>query len=319
MKKKLFNQISIIGLGLIGSSLALALKKKKIANKVIGYARSSTTRRAAKKLNLVDKVANTLVNSVKGSDLIVICTPLSTYVKISKEILPHLEMDAIVTDVGSAKVSSISEVSKYFDKSNQFIPAHPIAGTEQSGPYAGFPELFINRWCIITPLKNNKSSSVSRIKSLWKLLGSKVEVMSPERHDRLMAITSHLPHLISYNIVSTAADLESVSKQEIIKYSASGFRDFTRLASSDPVMWRDIFLKNKDAVLEMIGRFSEDLSALQKAVRWGDGKSLYKIFSKTRKVREKIILAGQDTDAADFGRSKVIKKFSKVKNRNKKS
>lgn len=317
MKKKLFNQISVIGLGLIGSSFSLAIKKNKIANKVVGYSRSSSTRKAAKKLNLVDTVANSLVKSVKGSDLIIICTPLSTYPKIINEMTPHLEKNSIVTDVGSAKLTTINEVSGLFSKFIQFIPAHPIAGTEQSGPYAGFPELFIDRWCILTPLKNNKPSSVNKIKTLWKSLGSKVEIMSPERHDRVMAITSHLPHLIAYNIVSTAADLETVTKQEIIKYSASGFRDFTRIASSDPVMWRDIFLKNKDAVLEMIGRFSEDLSALQKAVRWEDSKTLHKIFSRTRKVREKIISAGQDTDAVDFGRLNTRKKISKIKNRKK--
>ena len=317
MKKKLFNQISVIGLGLIGSSFSIAIKKNKVANKVVGYSRSNSTRIAAKKLNLVDTVANTLITSVRGSDLIIICTPLSTYPKIIKEIMPHLEKNSIVTDVGSAKSTTINEVSGLFSKFIEFIPAHPIAGTEQSGPYAGFPELFIGRWCIITPLKKNKPSSVNKIKVLWKLLGSKVDIMSPERHDRVMAITSHLPHLIAYNIVSTAADLETVTKQEIIKYSASGFRDFTRIASSDPVMWRDIFLKNKDAVLEMIGRFSEDLSALQKAVRWEDSKTLHKMFSRTRKIREKIISAGQDTDAVDFGRSNNRKKISEIKNRKK--
>ena len=314
MKKKLFNQISVIGLGLIGSSISLAIKKNKIANKVIGYSRSNRTRKAANKLNLVDTVVNNLIKSVKGSDLIIICTPLSIYPKIIREIMPHLKKNSIVTDVGSAKSTTINEVSDLFGKCVEFIPAHPIAGTEQSGPYAGFPELFIGRWCIITPLKNNKPSSVNKIKKLWKSLGSKVEIMSPERHDRVMAITSHLPHMIAYNIVSTAANLESVTKQEIIKYSASGFRDFTRIASSDPVMWRDIFLKNKDAVLKMIGRFSKDLSALQKAVRWEDSETLYKIFSRTRKVREKIISAGQDTDAVDFGRSNTRKKVFKIKN-----
>ena len=302
--KRLFRKVSIIGLGLIGSSIALAIKRKNLAQVTSGYSRSLKTRNAAKKLKITDKIENNIGNCVKDSDLVIICTHLNSYKSIFKKILPYLSGKTIVSDVGSAKESAIASVEKFTQNKINFVPAHPIAGTEKSGPSAGFAELFENRWCIITPLKNNTSKDINIIKIFWKKLGSKVEIMTPSRHDRVMAITSHLPHLIAYNIVSTAADLENITRSDVIKYSASGFRDFTRIASSDPTMWRDVFLSNKDAVLEMISRFSEDLSVLQKAIRWNDGKSLYKLFSKTKKVREKIIKAGQDTTDADFGRSK---------------
>ena len=307
MKKHLFEQVSIIGMGLIGSSLALSIKKNRLAGKTVGFAKSLNTRKKAKKLNLVDTVSDSLSKSVQESDLVLICTPLSTYSKIVKSIKSHVKKGAIISDVGSVKEKSIKQLKSLLDKEIEFIPAHPIAGTEKSGPESGFAELFVDRWCIITPIAGNSKKNINKIKSFWTSLGSRIEIMSPERHDKVMAITSHLPHLIAYNIVSTAADLEDVTKSDIIKYSASGFRDFTRIASSDPTMWRDIFLNNKEAVLEMIGRFSEDLSALQKAVRWEDGNSLFKLFSRTKKIREKIITAGQDTDVADFGRSKRIK------------
>ena len=302
--KTLFRKVSIIGLGLIGSSIALAIKRKNLAQVTSGYSRSLKTRNAAKKLKITDKIENNIGNCVKDSDLVIICTHLNSYKSIFKKISPYLSGKTIVSDVGSAKESAIASVEKFTQNKINFVPAHPIAGTEKSGPSAGFAELFENRWCIITPLKNNTSKDINIIKIFWKKLGSKVEIMTPSRHDRVMAITSHLPHLIAYNIVSTAADLENITRSDVIKYSASGFRDFTRIASSDPTMWRDVFLSNKDAVLEMIGRFSEDLSVLQKAIRWNDGESLYKLFSKTKKVREKIIKAGQDTTDADFGRSK---------------
>lgn len=302
--KRLFRKVSIIGLGLIGSSIALAIKRKNLAQVTSGYSRSLKTRNAAEKLKITDKIENNIGNCVKDSDLVIICTHLNSYKSIFKKISPYLSGKTIVSDVGSAKESAIASVEKFTQNKINFVPAHPIAGTEKSGPSAGFAELFENRWCIITPLKNNTSKDINIIKMFWKKLGSKVEIMTPSRHDRVMAITSHLPHLIAYNIVSTAADLENITRSDVIKYSASGFRDFTRIASSDPTMWRDVFLSNKDAVLEMISRFSEDLSVLQKAIRWDDGESLYKLFSKTKKVREKIIKAGQDTTDADFGRSK---------------
>jgi len=303
-KKRPFKKISIIGLGLIGSSIALAIKKKKLAEITSGYSRSLKTRTIAKKLKLTSEIKNNISDCVKNSDLVIICTHLSSYKSIFKKISPHLTKDAIVTDVGSAKESSISEVESLIKKKINFVPAHPIAGTEKSGPKAGFAELFEARWCIITPLKGNKTRDINKVKTFWKKLGSKVETMTPSRHDKVMAVTSHLPHLIAYNMVHTAADLENFTKSDIVKYSASGFRDFTRIASSDPTMWRDVILANREAVLEMIGRFSEDLSAIQKSIRWEDGDSLYKLFSKTRIVREKIIKAGQDTSDADFGRSK---------------
>ena len=256
------------------------------------------------KSSLKKRILDSFTNKLKDSDLVIICTHLNSYKSIFKKILPYLSGKTIVSDVGSAKESAIASVEKFTQNKINFVPAHPIAGTEKSGPSAGFAELFENRWCIITPLKNNTSKDINIIKIFWKKLGSKVEIMTPSRHDRVMAITSHLPHLIAYNIVSTAADLENITRSDVIKYSASGFRDFTRIASSDPTMWRDVFLSNKDSVLEMISRFSEDLSVLQKAIRWNDGESLYKLFSKTKKVREKIIKAGQDTTDADFGRSK---------------
>ena len=302
--KSKFNNIAIIGLGLIGSSLALAIKKHKIAGSTTGYARSTKTRQIAKKIKLVSKVETTLEKAVKNADLVIICTPLSSYKKLFSSIKPHLKKSTIITDVGSAKTKVMADVKKIISGEFDFIPAHPIAGTEKSGPEAGFAELFINRWCIITPYKDSNKKNITIVKKFWEKIGSSVEIMSPEHHDRVLAITSHLPHLIAYNIVNTAADLETVTKSDVIKYSASGFRDFTRIASSDPTMWRDIFINNKEAVLEMIGRFSEDLSVLQKAIRWNDEDTLFKIFSGTRKIRKKIIAAGQDIDADDFGRSK---------------
>ena len=299
-----FENIAIIGLGIIGSSLALALKKHKIAKSTTGYAKSAKTRQIAKKLKLVSKVESSLEKTVKSADLVIICTPLSTYKTLIGSIRPYLKVGAIISDVGSAKSKVMADAEKILGNDFDFIPAHPIAGTEQSGPEAGFSELFINRWCIVTPYAHSKKKNIILIKKLWQKIGSSVEVMTPEHHDRVLAITSHLPHLIAYNIVNTAADLETVTKSDVIKYSASGFRDFTRIASSDPTMWRDIFINNKEAVLEMIGRFSEDLSVLQEAVRWGDAAALFKLFSGTRKIRKKIIAAGQDIDTADFGRVK---------------
>lgn len=306
-KKYLFNKVFIIGLGLIGSSIALSIKKNHIAKETIGFAKTQRTRVIAKKKKIVDKVVSSISIQLSEADLIIICTPLSTYNKIFKSILPFIGKNTIITDVGSAKTQSISDFKKYEGKDFDFIPAHPIAGTEQSGPNAGFSELFVNRWCIITPINNNKKKNINLIKKLWIMAGSNVEVMSPQRHDQIMAITSHLPHLIAYNIVSTAADIETVTKSDVIKYSASGFRDFTRIASSDPTMWRDILLSNKESLLEVISRFSEDLGMLQKAIRWNDGDTLFKLFSKTKKIRKKIITAGQDINAPDFGRSKKTK------------
>ena len=304
VKKYLFNEVLIIGIGLIGSSIALSLKKNGIAKNVIGFSKTEKTRKIAKKKCIVDETINKISNRISEMDLIIICSPLSTYEKIFNLINPYLSEKTIVTDVGSAKSLVIKNFHSSKDRVFDFIPAHPIAGTEQSGPNAGFHELFVNRWCIITPISGNKKRNINIVKKMWKSMGSNVEIMTPERHDQTMAITSHLPHLIAYNIVSTAADIENVTKSDVIKYSASGFRDFTRIAASDPTMWRDVLLSNKDSLLEVISRFSEDLSMLQKAIRWNDGETLYKLFSKTKKIRNKIIDAGQDVSLPDFGRSK---------------
>jgi cyclohexadieny/prephenate dehydrogenase len=231
--------------------------------------------------------------------------PVGACGKIAEEIGPKLKAGAVLTDVGSVKEAVIRDVSPQVPKGVHFIPGHPIAGTEQSGPLSGFAELFDGRWCILTPPKGSDAEAVERLKAFWRGCGSNVEIMDPQHHDLVLAITSHLPHLIAYNIVGTAADLEEVTKSEVIKYSAGGFRDFTRIAASDPVMWRDVFLNNKDAVLEMLGRFSEDLSALQRAIRWEDGDTLISLFSRAREIRRGIIAAGQDTAAPDFGRQKA--------------
>ena len=270
----------------------------------MGFSKTEKTRKIAKKKRIVDETINRISNRISEMDLIIICSPLSTYEKIFNLIDPYLSKKTIVTDVGSAKSRIVKNFHSSKDRVFDFIPAHPIAGTEQSGPNAGFHELFIDRWCIITPIPGNKKRNINMVKKMWKSMGSNVEIMTPERHDQTMAITSHLPHLIAYNIVSTAADIENVTKSDVIKYSASGFRDFTRIAASDPTMWRDVLLSNKDSLLEVISRFSEDLSMLQKAIRGEDGETLYKLFSKTRKIRNKIIDAGQDVSTPDFGRSK---------------
>jgi len=299
---KPFDRVALIGIGLIGSSLAHAMRKHKLAGEITGYARSEATRKKALEIDLVDKVFPTAAQAVKDADLVILCSPVGTYGELAREIGPGLRPGAILTDVGSVKGAVVRDVLPHVPPDVSFIPGHPIAGTEQSGPESGFAELFINRWCILTPLPDSDPSAVERLADLWRACGSNVEVMTPEHHDLVLAITSHLPHLIAYNIVSTAADLEEVTSSEVIKYSAGGFRDFTRIAASDPTMWRDVFLNNKDAVLEMLGRFSEDLSALQRAIRWSDGDMLFDVFTRSRQIRRGIIEAGQDTASPDFGR-----------------
>lgn len=299
---KQFDRVALIGIGLIGSSLAHVMRKQKLAGEITGYARSEATRAKALELRLVDHVYPTAAEAVKGADLVILCSPVGTYGELAREIGPVLKPGAILTDVGSVKGAVVRDVLPHVPQHVHFIPGHPIAGTEQSGPESGFAELFINRWCILTPLADTDPVAVEQLVAFWRGCGSNVEVMTPEHHDLVLAITSHLPHLIAYNIVSTAADLEEVTSSEVIKYSAGGFRDFTRIAASDPTMWRDVFLNNKDAVLEMLGRFSEDLSALQRAIRWGDGDMLFDVFTRSRQVRRNIIAAGQDTASPDFGR-----------------
>jgi cyclohexadieny/prephenate dehydrogenase len=240
---------------------------------------------------------------VQNADLVVLATPVGSYRALAESFAPYLRPGAILTDVGSVKGVVVKDVSPHVPQGVHFIPGHPIAGTEQSGPEAGFAELFDGRWCILTPLPETDAAALARLKEFWQRCGSDVEIMEPKHHDLVLAITSHVPHLIAYNIVGTAADLESVTQSEVIKYSASGFRDFTRIAASDPTMWRDVFLNNREAVLEILGRFNEDLAALQRAVRWGDGEALFNLFTRTRAIRRSIIEAGQDTPVPNFGRS----------------
>ena len=297
-----FERVALIGIGLIGSSLAHVIRREKIASHIAGFAKSAETRRVAKQLGLVDSVHETAAAAVADADLIIMCVPVGACGEIAKEIGTALKPGSIVTDVGSVKAAVVRDVGPHVPQGVHFIPGHPIAGTEQSGPASGFADLFLKRWCVLTPLPGSDPSAVTRLEKFWRACGSDVDLMTPEHHDLVLAITSHLPHLIAYNTVATAADLEEVTDSEVIKYSAGGFRDFTRIAASDPTMWRDVFLNNREAVLEMLGRFSEDLSALQRAIRWGDGETLFNLFTRAREVRRNIIAAGQETAAPDFGR-----------------
>lgn len=298
----LYQQITIIGLGLIGSSMARGIKDCALAEKLVGFDNNEDYYPAIRSLGLVDHLAKTIEQSVENSDLVILATPVGTYSHIGEKIAPLLSKGATLTDVGSVKSSVLKTLSALIPDHVHLIPAHPVAGTEQSGPEAGFAKLFHDRWAIITPPPGANEFAVEKLKEFWEKLGSNVEMMDADHHDQVLAITSHIPHLIAYNIVGTAHDLETVTKSEVIKFSAGGFRDFTRIAASNPTMWRDVFLNNKEAVLEMLGRFSEDLTALQRAIRWGDGDALYDIFEKTRRIRKQIIDAGQDEDVADFGR-----------------
>jgi cyclohexadieny/prephenate dehydrogenase len=298
----MFEKIALIGVGLIGSSIAHGARRAKLAGHIAGYARREETRKRAGKAGFADSLSGDLAACVKDADLVVLATPVGSFAELMPEIAPHLKTGAIVTDVGSVKMAVIRDVGPHIPGGVHFVPAHPVAGTEFSGPEAGFAELFEGRWCILTPPPGADEDAVARLTTFWERLGSKVEVMDPKHHDLVLAITSHVPHLIAYNIVGTAADLEEVTESEVIKFSAGGFRDFTRIAASDPTMWRDVFLNNRDAVLEMLGRFNEDLTALQRAIRWGDSDALFTFFTRTRAIRRSIIEAGQDTEAADFGR-----------------
>jgi len=298
----LFDRVALIGIGLIGSSLAHAIRRGGLARHIAGFAKSEATRATARDLGIVDSVHETAAAAVEGADLVVLCVPLGAYASIAAAIRDVLKPGSILTDVGSVKGAVVRDVGPHVPEGVHFIPGHPIAGTEQSGPQSGFAELFENRWCILTPPPGSDPAAVERLEALWHAIGSHVDRMSPDHHDLALAITSHLPHLIAYNIVATAADLEEITDSEVIKYSAGGFRDFTRIAASDPIMWRDVFLNNKEAVLEMLGRFSEDLSALQRAIRWSDGEQLLALFTRAREIRRGIIAAGQDTERPDFGR-----------------
>lgn len=297
-----FSRVTIIGLGLIGSSLARAIRAEMPTVRVTGHDADPQVREIARRIDLCDDVTDTAGASVVDADLVVLCVPVRAMGPVAAEIAADLPADAIVSDVGSCKAEILAALVEALP-GRAVIPAHPVAGTENSGPEAGFATLFKGRWCIVTPPAGADAAAVERVTELWRRVGAQVETMDAQHHDLVLAVTSHLPHLIAYTIVGTASDLEDVTRSEVIKYSAGGFRDFTRIAASDPTMWRDVFLANKDAVLEMLQRFSEDLSALQRAIRWNDGDALFNLFTRTRAVRRSIIEEGQDDAKPDFGRS----------------
>ncbi len=298
----MFSKVALIGIGLIGSSMAHAMRRAGLAAHIAGYSHRSQTRERARAIGFADSVHACVADCVADADLVVLATPVGTFGELAREMAGDLRRGAILSDVGSVKAAVVRDVGPFVPEGVHFIPAHPVAGTEHSGPESGFAELFDGRWCILTPPAGTDPNAVEILKSFWQRLGSNVEVMDARHHDLVLAITSHVPHLIAYNIVGTAADLETVTESEVIKFSAGGFRDFTRIAASDPTMWRDVFLNNREAVLEMLGRFNEDLSALQRAIRWGDGEMLYNFFTRTRAIRRSIIDAGQDVAEPNFGR-----------------
>jgi cyclohexadieny/prephenate dehydrogenase len=296
-----FSRVTIIGLGLIGSSIARGVRQFMPTVRVTGHDASPDVREIARRIDLCDDITDTPGASVIDADLVILCVPPGAMGAAAAAIAADLPVDAILSEVASCQASVIAAIRQHLPQTT-LVPAHPVAGTENSGPEAGFATLFKGRWCILTPPEGTNPAAVERMAEFWKRLGSDVDTMDPEHHDLVLAVTSHLPHLIAYTIVGTASDLESVTQSEVIKYSAGGFRDFTRIAASDPTMWRDVFLANKDAVLEMLQRFSEDISRLQRAIRWGDGEELFEHFTKTRAIRRSIIEQGQDDAAPDFGR-----------------
>ena len=299
----LFEKLALVGVGLIGSSIAQAARKKGLVGQISVATRRAETLNEAREMGLADAYSQDASKAVADADLVILCTPVGAFEAVMKDIAPVLKPGAILTDAGSVKGHVVKTLGPLVPGGVHFVPGHPMAGTEHSGPGAGFPELFEGRWCILTPEPETDRTAVERLSAFWRALGSDVELMDATHHDMVVAITSHVPHLVAYNIVGTADDMEAVSKSEVIKFSAGGFRDFTRIAASDPVMWRDVFLTNREAVLEMLGRFLEDLSVLQRAVRTSDGDALEELFTRTRAIRRSIIEAGQETDAPDFGRT----------------
>ena len=295
-------RLAIVGLGLIGSSIARAARRYGLAETIVAIDGDADVRARVRDLGLADHVTGDPAEGAKGSDLVVLCVPVGAIGTVAAQMAPHLKPGAIVSDVGSVKATVVAAIQPHLPDGVFLVPGHPVAGTEYSGPDAGFATLFSGKWCILTPPEGTDAGAVERVRALWQGMGAIVETMSAEHHDLVLAITSHVPHLIAYNIVGTAADLEAVTRSEVIKFSAGGFRDFTRIASSDPTMWRDIFLNNREAVLEMLGRFNEDLAALAKAVRWGDGEALHAMFTRTRAIRRGIVALGQETAEPDFGR-----------------
>ena len=302
LAEPIFEELAIIGVGLIGSSIARAARHRHAARRIVLADLSVGVLERAKALGLGDVVTDDLARAVSGADCVILCAPVGANEAIGRAIAPALQQGAIVSDVGSVKGAVIAALAPVLPSHARLVPAHPVAGTEHSGPDAGFASLFVNRWCILTPPEGTDDEAVEKLRTLWETLGSHVEIMSAAHHDLVLAITSHVPHLIAYNIVGTAADLEEVTRSEVIKFSAGGFRDFTRIASSDPTMWRDVFLHNKEAVLEMLGRFNEDLTALQRMIRREDGDGLFALFTRTRAIRLGIVAQGQETTAPDFGR-----------------
>ncbi len=301
----IYDRIALIGLGLIAGSMSLAIRRAGLAGEVVGYARSAETRSIAREIGLCDRIEDSAAAAVKDADLVVLCVPVGVMGDVAAEIAPALKPGATVSDVGSVKRAVIDAVAPHLPENVHFVPAHPLAGTEHSGPRAGYAELFDNRWCLIVPQDGADRAAVHRLETLWKGIGAQTDEMDADHHDLVLAVTSHTPHLIAYTMVGVADDLRRVTDSEVIKYSAAGFRDFTRIAASDPTMWRDVFLNNRDATLEILGRFTEELFALQRAIRTGDGDHLHDYFTRTRAIRRGIIEAGQDTDAPDFGRTRT--------------
>lgn len=303
----IYPRVALIGLGLIASSLAHAMRRDGLADHIAGHARSAETRDEALRIGFIDSVLDTPEAAVADADLVVLATPVGAMAGIAERIAPALKPGATIIDVGSVKQAVIDAVGPHVPDGVHFVPCHPVAGTEHSGPASGFPELFENRWCLLTPAKGTDTEAVARTRELWEAVGARVDTMDADHHDLVLAVTSHAPHLIAYTMVGVADHLRRVTNSEVINYSAAGFRDFTRIAASDPTMWRDVFLSNKDATLEVLGRFTEELFALQRAIRMEDGDHLHAYFTRTRAIRRGIIAAGQDTDAPDFGRGKKKK------------
>ncbi|WP_271614980.1 prephenate/arogenate dehydrogenase family protein [Bradyrhizobium sp. CCBAU 51627] len=305
MSTPMFEKIALIGIGLIGSSLARVICRERLAGHIAIATRSAETLKRAEELKLGDAYTTDARGAVRGADLVIVSVPVGASGAVAEEIAPALKKGVILTDVGSTKTSVIAQMQPFVPEGVHFIPGHPLAGTEKSGPDAGFAELFENRWCIFTPLEDTDPDALEKLSEFWRRCGCNIDTMDAQHHDMTLAIVSHLPHIIAYSIVGTADDLETVTKSKVIKYSASGFRDFTRLAASDPTMWRDVCLHNRDAILEMLGRFSEDLASLQRAIRWSEADKLFGLFTRTRAIRRSIIEAGQDIDMPDFGRQAI--------------
>jgi cyclohexadieny/prephenate dehydrogenase len=298
----LFSRLALIGVGLIGSSIARAARQENLVSSIVATARSAQTRKRVMELGIADQVVDNNAAAVEGADLVIVCIPVGQCGAAAREIAPHLAPGAIVSDVGSVKAQVARDMAPHLPDTVHFVPAHPVAGTEYSGPDAGFAELFVGRWCILTPAENADATAVKRLSAFWSGMGARVATMSAEHHDLVLAITSHVPHLIAYTIVGTADDLSAVTRSEVLQYSAGGFRDFTRIAASDPTMWRDVFLANKTGVLHMLDRFNRDLAMLKDAIEAADGDTLFNLFTRTRAIRRGIVAVGQDSEAPDFGR-----------------